>query len=104
MDSKRGVVLVQKSASVKDLKSPDPNVRKRAVVTKNDIGDLMGMLKNFITAQTFRTVKATKLNPASSRGHCIMFVEIWYETLEGQKVNCTLNFADLAGSEKVSKS
>ena len=57
------------------------------------------MVMQFVAAQRYRTVGFTKLNPFSSRGHCIMFFKIHTETIEGAKSDTRLTFGDLAGSE-----
>merc|ERR1719346_310529 len=55
-------------------------------------------------AQKHRTVKPTKLNPASSRGHGIMELYLKVQKKNGENYESKFNFADLAGSETVKKS
>merc|ERR1719326_2752640 len=93
---------MKKGATIAQLK--DKATRANALITKKTITDLRGMLQYFVTAQKYRTVKATKLNPCSSRGHCIMRLYLDLEKKDGEKYSSMFNFADLAGSEKVSKS
>jgi len=102
-DFKEGVTLVRKDRAQK-FKSKDPKERAKALITKVPVKNLEEMMKRFVQAQEYRTVKATKLNPHSSRGHCIMKLWLTIQKKNGEKYSSVFNFADLAGSEKVSKS
>merc|ERR1719204_218603 len=50
-----------------------------------------------------RTKQATNLNQSSSRSHLIMTVRIMSTKKGGTVIRSKLNFADLAGSEKIGK-
>eukprot|EP00494_Astrolonche_serrata_P033809 UN34078 len=54
------------------------------------------------SAKDNRTVSATRMNGVSSRSHMIMLFRI-KQTEEGSETISTINFADLAGSEKTTK-
>ena len=75
------------------------------LITKKKVKDLQEMIQQFVVAQKFRTVKATRLNPFSSRGHCIMrfYLDVEFKPKQGEKkgesYSSMFNFADLAGSE-----
>jgi hypothetical protein len=103
----QGVELIRKGMfqKYKNLKT-----RNKALITKKKVKDLKEMIQQFVAAQRYRTVKATKLNPFSSRGHCIMrfYLDVEFKPKQGEKkgecYSSMFNFADLAGCEKVSKS
>ena len=50
-----------------------------------------------------RVVASTKMNSESSRSHCVLILRIQQTMKEGTTKVSTINFADLAGSEKVKK-
>jgi len=103
----QGVQLIRKGMF---QKYKNPKTREEALITKKKVKDLQEMIQQFVVAQKFRTVKATRLNPFSSRGHCIMrfYLDVEFKPKQGEKkgesYSSMFNFADLAGSEKVSKS
>merc|ERR1711881_146677 len=54
-------------------------------------------------AKSNRTVSATKMNATSSRSHMVMMLKVTQKVREGEETTGVINFADLAGSEKVRK-
>jgi len=68
--------------------------------TVSSVSDVLQCIE---LANAHRTVSATKMNATSSRSHSIFSFMINCQLVEGGKKQSKLNFADLAGSEKVGK-
>ena len=62
------------------------------------------VLKWLAVGNSNRTIAATMMNAASSRGHTIFTMKCKVEHSNGKKFESTLQFLDLAGSERVKKS
>jgi len=69
----------------------------------NPVNSVVDVLQCIEIAISHRTVSATKMNATSSRSHSIFMFEVAILLSEGGKKVAKLNFADLAGSEKVGK-
>jgi len=72
------------------------NLHKRTTESDEEV------LQSMTEAIANRTVSATKMNATSSRSHMVMVLQVT-QHIEGKKTVGTLNFADLAGSEKLRK-
>jgi len=100
---------------IKDLlfpaKSGDEKLRIRDAPKRTFVQGLKGapvksvsdVLRWTIVAQGNRTVTSTGLNAVSSRSHCIFEFLLKYTTGDRRTISAKMNFADLAGSEKVGK-
>jgi len=67
------------------------------------VHNVIDVLQYIEIANSHRTVSATKMNATSSRSHSLFTFVVQFTTREGAKKVAKLNFADLAGSEKVGK-
>jgi hypothetical protein len=67
------------------------------------VNSVEDVLRQTIVAQANRTVTCTGLNAVSSRSHCIFEFLLKYTTSDRRTISAKMNFADLAGSEKVGK-
>lgn len=67
------------------------------------VNSVIDVLQYIEIANSHRTVSATKMNATSSRSHSLFTFIVKFTTREGAKKVAKLNFADLAGSEKVGK-
>jgi len=100
---------------IKDLLFPakpgDKKLRIRDAPSRTFVEGLKGapvesvedVLRQTAVAQANRTVTCTGLNAVSSRSHCIFEFLLKYQTSDSKSVSAKMNFADLAGSEKVGK-
>jgi len=55
------------------------------------------------SALSNRVMSATKMNASSSRSHMVMMIKVRQDVSDSEKKISTMNFADLAGSEKMKK-
>jgi len=67
------------------------------------VNTLTDVLSAIARANKSRTVSATKMNATSSRSHSIFRLKVTTELQSGTQRTATLNFCDLAGSEKIGK-
>lgn len=74
-----------------------PNLTFRTTQDSKEVFELM------YAALANRTVSATKMNASSSRSHMVMMIRVKQDVSESEKKTSTMNFADLAGSEKMKK-
>lgn len=73
-------------------------------LTKRECENAPEVFRCMDSALSNRTVSATKMNASSSRSHMVMMIKCTQKVNEvGQKIVSTMNFADLAGSEKMKK-
>merc|ERR1712187_491908 len=107
---KNGVGIFDKKVSRRDLFAEMKKAREnksynnKYILKEETCRHLEEVLQKFITAQKYRTVKATRMNPRSSRGHCIMTFRMYLELKNGKRIRSKFTFADLAGSEGVRNS
>jgi len=104
----RGVLLFDKTVARQEFnaelaRAREAKTRNRYLITQKECTSLETVLHYFLKAQRHRTVRATPMNPVSSRGHCIMLFEIAYEDKNGIKRSSRITFADLAGCERLKK-
>lgn len=92
----------------RDLLNPEgPNLKvvgnEIPYLTKTPITSLTDAFKMIRTAMKNRVTMSTKMNSTSSRSHAIVILHVTQTYHNGTKKIGKVNFADLAGSEKVSK-
>jgi len=64
---------------------------------------LSDVLEAIAVANKSRTTSSTNMNATSSRSHSVFTIKVKTELRTGTQRNATLNFCDLAGSEKIGK-
>ena len=69
----------------------------RYVASEKDVFALM------MTGEKNRAVSSTNMNAHSSRSHSVLILTLTQKLRDGSSRQSKLNFADLAGSEKVKK-
>jgi len=72
-------------------------------LTKTPVTSLADAFKMIRTAMTNRVTMSTRMNATSSRSHAIVILHVTQTYHNGTRKIGKVNFADLAGSEKVSK-
>jgi len=109
-DPKKGIILYDRAVDrktffkeVRRVKTAGPKAINKYLITKVPCYSLRDVLRQFMIGGQQRTVKATSMNPFSSRGHGVLIFELHYELKNGGRRHAKLTFADLAGSETVKK-
>ena len=89
-----------KAINVPNISQVDKNFFwiEKYLITKVPCYSLHDVLRQFMIGGQQRTVKATSMNPFSSRGHGVLIFELHYELKNGGRRHAKLTFADLAGS------
>jgi len=96
---------------ITDLLKPGAKLTLRYVGRDSKIENLMWVKVNSVEealtyvwqAKANRATASTSQNATSSRSHCIITVKIEITTKDGNSRTSKLNFGDLAGSEKMTK-
>ncbi len=70
---------------------------------EKEVESLMDVLSIIKESSKNRTTSATAMNRTSSRSHLVLMISLEQNMRDGSKKLSKLNFADLAGSEKVKK-
>jgi kinesin family member 5 len=95
-------LLNPKNSNLKIRESPQRGVwveglTELFVTCEQDVLDLLRM------GERFRKVASTKMNATSSRSHSLFILQLTQKSPDGSTKTGKLNLADLAGSEKISK-
>lgn len=95
-------LLNPKNSNLKIRESPHRGVwveglTELFVTCEQDVIDLLRM------GERFRKVASTKMNATSSRSHSLFILQLTQKSADGSTKTGKLNLADLAGSEKISK-
>ena len=72
-------------------------------LTQEKVSNVTDVMKLISVAQARRVTCATDMNEHSSRSHWLMIVTLHQRLSDGSIVSSKINFADLAGSEKIRK-
>ncbi|KAL6074629.1 Kinesin-like protein unc-104 [Balamuthia mandrillaris] len=96
-------LLNPKNANLKVRETPSrgvwvDNLTEEFVHSEEEVLELLGF------GERFRSVAATEINALSSRSHSLFTLTLHQKLRDGSTKTGKLNLADLAGSEKVSKS
>ena len=103
--------------TLNDLLNPNNNNKIRIIVNKKGetilqnietkkVNSVVDVLQLIEIASQYRTKASTKMNATSSRSHMLMIIKLKlkYRSDDGYTIKYgRINFADLAGSEKVNK-
>ena len=109
--SKKGK-KVHKSAKQKQMEKDANKLRIRTLpngstiiqnLYEEECDSLMDVLGLIQKASSNRTTSSTSMNHTSSRSHLVMMTHVQQKMQDGSTRLSKLNFADLAGSEKVKK-
>lgn len=104
--------VVHKSRKAKQKEKESKKLRIRTLpngstmiqnLVSVEVDSLMEVLGLIQKTSMLRTTSATNMNAHSSRSHFLMLVEVQQKMANGSTKISKLNFADLAGSEKVKK-
>jgi len=107
----RMAILEIYQEKLKDLLKPNAKLQLRFVGRDSKIDNLSWWPINetneamdlIFEAKANRVTAATSQNETSSRSHCIITIKIEIQTQDKNTVISKLNFGDLAGSERVTK-
>lgn len=97
-----------------NYQTPLDLVSKKPIKLDPETNELMGQDETIINSpkdifkighvvETERTAAATKMNAASSRTHCLMWIKLYTKLDDNQVHVNSMKFIDLAGSERVGK-
>merc|ERR1712087_318630 len=110
--SKKSKKKMHKSAKQKQAEKDANKLRVRTLpngstiiqnLYEEECESLIDVLSLIRTASQNRTTSATTMNHTSSRSHLVMMTNVTQKMQDGSTRLSRLNFADLAGSEKVKK-
>ncbi|XP_049850287.1 uncharacterized protein LOC126322410 [Schistocerca gregaria] len=100
--------------NIRDLLYPDSDQKLKVRETSSNgvwvdglsehyVSSIEEIVEHLKTGERYRSIGATKMNTNSSRSHSLFILTITQRNKDGSTKEGKLNLADLAGSEKVSK-